>query len=429
MRATKVCFAVFTLLLFLTQSPACSAPGEHPVFDLDRCVKIAVSGHPDLAAARSDVAAGLAKVGQAQSGAKPSIGFSTGFSKRTAAGSGSATDSWSSSVTLSQMVTDWGKTHASVRKSLLDMENASMTLEWAVSGVVYEVKRSYFLFLKAEKNLEVAEETLALDDAQLERAEAFFGAGRVSKYDVTSARVSRSNANLGVIQARTTLKDAMTSLRASMGYFDAAEFSVADIDEEAACNDEDDLPALDEAVRSALGKRPDLHARLAKVESARVSVTLSKLGNVPELYLSGSYGWGSSDFLGDDTWRTGMTLSFSIYDGGLQREKSREAAANLAGAEARLESLRQTITSEVSSAWLAVRDSQEVVTAAAEGLKMASENLEIASGRYRVGVGSPLEVADAAKYYAEAREGWYGALYDRMIARAALEKVMGGIER
>lgn len=121
-----------------------------------------------------------------------------------------------------------------------------------------------------------------------------------------------------------------------------------------------------------------------------------------------------------------MTLSFSIYDGGLQREKTREALANLAGTEARLESLRQTVISEVSSAWLSVRDSAEVVAAAAEGLKMASDNLEIASGRYRVGVGSPLEVADATKYYAEARAGWYGALYDRMIAKAALEKAMGG---
>jgi outer membrane protein TolC len=83
---------------------------------------------------------------------------------------------------------------------------------------------------------------------------------------------------------------------------------------------------------------------------------------------------------------------------------------------------------DVTNAWLAASDSAEVEAAAAEGLKMASENLEIATGRYRTGVGSPLEVSDATKNFAEAKAAWYGALYDGMTARAALEKAMG-VER
>lgn len=429
MKRVRAGFTVLLVVFLFVQSPAWAANEEVAVFDLDKCVEIALSGHPELTAGKADLTAGSAKVGQARASGNPAIGFSTGFSEKTTSGSGTSTDSWSSSVTLSQLVTDWGKTNAAVRKSLQDMESTSMTLERTVSEVVYEVKRSYFLLLKAGKNLEVAKETLALNDDQLEKAKAFFEVGRVSKYDVTSAQVSRSNSNLAMIQARTALKDALTALRAAMGYFDAAEFSITDIPGDKIAMTMEDLPSLDEAIRFAVEKRPDLQAYRARVESARSSVTLSKLGNVPELSLSGTYGWGSTEFLGNDTWRAGMTLSFSIYDGGLQREKTREALANLAGTEARLESLRQTVISEVSSAWLAVRDSGEVVAAAAEGLEMASDNLEIASGRYRVGVGSPLEVADATKYYAEARAGWYGALYDQMIARATLEKAMGGFIR
>jgi len=426
MKRIRTGFSVLLAVLLFAQSPAGAADEGVAVFDLDKCVEIALSGHPDLAAGRYDLAAGRAKVEQARAADNPAIGFSTGYSEMTTVGSGTVTDSWSSSVTLSQLVTDWGKTHAAVRKSLQDKESTSMTLERTISQVVYEVRRSYFLLLKAEKNLEVAEETLALNDAQLEKAKAFFEVGRVSKYDVTSAQVARSNSNLAMIQARTALKDGMTSLRAAMGYLGSAEFSIADIPGDEAALTGNHLPTLEETVRFAVENRPDLQAYLARVESARSSVTLSRLGNVPELSFSGSYGWGSTEFLGDDTWRAGMTLSFSIYDGGLQREKTREALANLAGTEARLESLRQTVISEVTSAWLAARDSVEVVAAAAEGLKMASDNLEIASGRYRVGVGSPLEVADATKYYAEARAGWFGALYDQMIARATLEQAMGG---
>ncbi len=56
---------------------------------------------------------------------------------------------------------------------------------------------------------------------------------------------------------------------------------------------------------------------------------------------------------------------------------------------------------------------------------MALENLEIATGRYQVGVGSPLEVSDATRNYTEAKAAWHSALYDGMTARAALEKAMG----
>ncbi|HBG14744.1 MAG TPA: hypothetical protein DDW96_05445 [Synergistaceae bacterium] len=120
-----------------------------------------------------------------------------------------------------------------------------------------------------------------------------------------------------------------------------------------------------------------------------------------------------------------MTLSFPLYDGGLQREKTREALADLEGAEARLEAYRQIVVSDVTQAVLTASDASEAVSAASEGLRMATENLEIATGRYRVGVGSPLEVSDATRNYTEAKAAWYAALYDRLTARAALEKAMG----
>jgi outer membrane protein TolC len=322
-------------------------------------------------------------------------------------------------------VTDWGRTHASLKRSLLDVEGRTLELESIRSDIVFEVTRLYFQLLKAGKDLDVAEETLALNDERLEQAEAFFRVGRVSRYDVTASQVSRSHANLALIQARTSRKEAMTSLKAAMGFTDAPEFSIAGFEDDPGDLSQEDLPALERAIEFALGNRPDLLSYKVSLESAENSVTLARLDNAPQLHLSGSYGWGSSGFWGQDTWRTGITLSFPLYDGGLQREKTREAKANLDGAQARLEAYRQRVVSDVTSAWLAASDSTETVAAAAEGLRMALENLEIATGRYQVGVGSPLEVSDATRNYTEAKAAWHSALYDGMTARAALEKAMG----
>ncbi len=401
------------------------AEADSAVMSLEECIETALSRHPDLAAGRADLVASEARSGQTRAGSYPSIGFSTGFTERSSTGTGSSEGSWSSAITLSQLVSDWGRTHASLKRSLLDVEGRTLELEAIRSDIVFEVTRSYFQLLKAGKDLEVAEETLALNDERLEQAEAFFRVGRVSRYDVTAAQVSRSNANLALIQARTSRKEAMTSLKVAMGFTDAPDFGIAGFEDDPGDLSQEDLPALERAIEFALGNRPDLLSYKVSLESAENSVTLARLDNAPQLHLSGSYGWGSSGFWGQDTWRTGITLSFPLYDGGLQREKTREAKANLDGAQARLEAYRQRVVSDVTSAWLAASDSTETVAAAAEGFRMALENLEIASGRYQVGVGSPLEVSDATRNYTEAKAAWHSALYDGMIAWAALEKAMG----
>ena len=386
MALTKKAFPlVFLLLLLLV--PAVAAEEAAPaMMSLGECIERALSGHPDLAAGRADLAASEARTGQVRAGFYPSMSFSSGFSERSSPGPSEG--SWSSGITLSQVVSDWGRTHISLRRSLLDAEGKALALEAKRSDIVFEVTRSYYQVLKTMKNLEVAEESLALNDERLGQAEAFFEVGRVSKYDVTAARVSRSNASLALVQAGTALKEAMTSLKAAMGSPDA-RLLLAEVAEDPGSISPAELPTLDAAVSSALENRPDLEIYRVNLASAEASAALAGLDNAPKLDLSAGYGWGSTDFWGQDSWRAGLTLSFHLFDGGLRREKIREAGANVEGAEARLESYRQQVLKDVTSAWLAASDSAEAELAAAEGLKMASENLEIATGRYRTGSGRP----------------------------------------
>ncbi len=423
----RALFLFSLLLLFSGLSLTIPAEAAPPAMDLEECIERALANHPDLAAGRADLAASEARTGQTRAGTYPSISFSSGFSERSLTGSGPSEGSWSSGITLSQVVSDWGRSHISLKRSLLDVEGKDLALVAKRSDIMFEVTRSYYQVLKTGKNLEVAEETLSLNDERLEQAEAFFRVGRVSRYDVTAAQVSKSNANLALVQARTAGKEAMTSLKAAMGSPDLPDFSVVDIGDDPEASFSAGLPSLEAAVGSALEKRPDLKSYRVSLASAEAAVSLARLDNAPKLDLSGSFGWGSTDFWGQDSWRAGMTLSFPLYDGGLRREKLLEASANLEGAEARLESYRQQVLKDVTSAWLAASDSTEMAAAAAEGLRMASENLEIATGRYKTGVGSPLEVSDATKNFAEAKAAWFGALYDGMTARAALEKAMGVI--
>ena len=73
------------------------------------------------------------------------------------------------------------------------------------SQVVFGVKQAYYTLLQAEKNRDVAIETVKLTRDQLDQAKGFFDAGVKSKYDVTSAEVNLSNAKLAQIRAENAV--------------------------------------------------------------------------------------------------------------------------------------------------------------------------------------------------------------------------------
>lgn len=398
-----------------------ATPESGRVLDLDECIEIALSSHPGLVAAQGALHAAEAALGQARTADNPSVSFSSSWSTQRAVTSSTTDDSFSSNVGVSQLVTDWGKTGAAVREQEHALDKAAWEAAQETNDVVYGVKESYFSLLKAEGSLEVAGETLALNDIQLRQATAFYNVGRVSRYDVTTAQVTQARARLALVQAQTARDEALVSLKTAMGTPEAPDFAIADLRKVGKLE-----LTLEEALQTAFMRRPDLLAKKAQMESTRSALAVARLGNTPELSLTGDYSWGDTQFTGDDGWRTGLALDFFIYDGGLQKEKAKEAQANLQVAEANVEATRQDVAKEVQQAWLGFRDSIEAVAVAEEGFQMAEENLEIATGRYHVGVGSPIEVADATQQYSEAKNGYLGALYDQLIAKAALEQAMGG---
>ena len=59
------------------------------------------------------------------------------------------------------------------------------------------------------------------------------------------------------------------------------------------------------------------------------------------------------------------------------------------------------------------------------GLKQAKENYELSYGRYKVGVGNPVELKEAQVQYQDAMLNYYNSLYQFNSARAELEKFIG----
>jgi len=105
--------------------------------------------------------------------------------------------------------------------------------------------------------------------------------------------------------------------------------------------------------------------------------------------------------------------------------QTHEAEANLAGAVAQLDAVRQQVRLEVDQARLAVRAAKAASRAAKVALTSARDRLQQAEARYQNGAGSVIELGDAQ--IAEAQAGAQVVQSDLGLAtaRAQLLKALG----
>ncbi len=402
---------------------------------LERAVAIASERHPNISAARSSVDAAQSRVGQAKAGYYPQIDMTAGYSRikpatssgsqaqgtdTTFGSSGSSFDQYSGSIALKQNLFDFGKTKTQVAIEGYNLDATRDDLSGITDVVVFNVKQSYFSVLKAKRTRDVAEETVSQFVRHLDQAKGFFEVGTKPKFDVTKAEVDLSTAKLNLIRAENARRVALVSLNNALGIPDAPEYLI-----------EDNLSfqkyaiSYDEALEKAYKSRPDMTALHARKLAAEKAVVLAEKGYFPFLTGSAAYTRSGESFPLNNGWSVGATLSFPIFSGFLTKNLVEEARANLNAIRANEESLRQNILLEVKQAYLGLAEAEERIANAELTVRQATENLEIANGRYAAGVGNPIEVTDAEVSLSNAKTEHIGALYDYRISRASIEKAIG----
>ncbi len=124
-------------------------------------------------------------------------------------------------------------------------------------------------------------------------------------------------------------------------------------------------------------------------------------------------------------WSVGLSLNIPIFDGFRTTQRVEETLHNYYDVKAREEERRQLIALEVEQFYLRVVETQERIRANESAAKASKENLDLAQGRYQVGVGSIIEVTDAETLYTDAQTTYVRSVYEYKIADAQLARAMG----
>jgi outer membrane protein TolC len=390
-------------------------------------LRFALGNNPKIQAAMQDVFASDARIRQAWSNYFPQFSWQTGYSRIKQL---QLSDVFGKDlvfnyyilgqISASQLLYDFGVTQNQVTIKKLDNEGYKVTLTGTVNDVVCEVKKAYYNLQYTLEAKKVAEEMVSRYEAFYNQAKAFYKAGTTPKVDVTIAEVNLSNSKLLLIQAENAVDIAMAKLNNTMGLPYANKYNIADNLKYDPCE-----ITLDEAIEIAKDSRPEYKLAEIMVETARQNVKLVKKSYFPTITAEGQYQIGGKTFVSNYGYNWGGYLNFPTINGMLIKNQIKEANSLYSKEQATAASTKNDIYFEIQQAYYSMIEKKNSIPVAFLGLKQAKENYELSYGRYKVGVGNPVELKEAQVQYQDAMLQYYNSLYQYNSARAELEKFIG----
>jgi len=308
-----------------------------------------------------------------------------------------------------------------------NLRGAEATLERTKQQVVLDVKQAYFQLLLAQAGIEVAQRTTASAEENLRVARARVAAGASPRFDEVQAEVSMANARQSLIRSRNSTALAEQALDALMGL--PLDTVLAPRETMTVVPIRSEVAAL---IRRALESRPELAEQRARIAAAQAAVEITRAGIRPLVVLSGGPSFGNVAGTGGSTvagasWGVTLTATLTLFDGNLTAERIREGEARVGQLRAAEAQLRQAIELDVRRAAINYASAVEELAAADKAVEQAREGLRIANVRFIAGVSTNLEVTIAQTSLSQAEANRILALFNINLARAQLERAVGGV--
>jgi outer membrane protein len=435
-------FALLLAILFPVLSPAADSPvpvqplpaqTANPqagnVLTLDDAIQIGLDNHPGVKASRERIGAQQAVLGQEMSAYYPTINlnnsYQTGRQTAGAPTTNRTTERYQSQANFAMTLYNFGKREATVQSARDTLDATGFNYKSTVDGIILGVKQAYYFYLGAKAIVAVREETVKSRQLLVNQARGFYEVGTRARIDVVRAESNLYTAEADLIAARNAMQLAWVTLKNAMGLRELPERPLV---EEAIVTT---IPyTLDQARELAFGSRPELKSFEAQRRAQDQTIAAARRGHLPDLLLDANHRYSGTSFdrpgpLLRPSWQLQTSLVFPIFDGLRTTNRVEETLRTYYVIRNQEEEQRQQVALEVERAYLTLVELRDRIKANEAAANAAKENLDLATGRYQVGVGSIIEVTDAQTLYTEAQTTYIRSLYDYKIADALLTRAIG----
>ncbi len=421
------------LVCLLALSIASALAAEPKKLTLKEAQEIALQHHPRISAAELQALAASQVVLQVRSAFLPQISsdisaVGTGDPSNTRIAAGSlgaahAFDRASGGLTLSQLVTDFGRTSNLTESSRLHARATKENAEAVRDFILVQVNAAYFIALQAQSVVAVAEQTVATRQLIYDQVKVLTENKLKSELDLSFAGVTLEEGKLLLAKARNDLKAASVALSNILGYREQQDFLLVEEPMPGA------VPAdVSPLVNQAMVTRPELTQLRLERDSAKRFARAERALDYPTIKIGGAAGATperDNSQLKSQYAAGGLFMSIPLYEGGLYAARQSEAELKARAAEENIRDMEDNIASGVRVAWLNANYASEKVQLTAKLLQHANIAFDLAQARYKVGASSIVELSQAQLNKTSAEIAVAGAKYDYLTQRAFLSYQTG----
>ena len=395
---------------------------------------LALKNHPQILAAENEVGYANQQIVEARSAYYPAVDADltgSAANRQARIGAGYLTDSrlfnrFGDGFTLSQLVTDLGRTPNLVASSRLGAQASSQNYQATRYTVLLQVNRAYYDALHTQAVVKVAQETVSARELLYEQVSTLAKNKLKSDLDASFADVNVAQAKLLLLRAQDSEQQAYAELSRALGSDQVINYQLID----------EPLPPsppakADELVTQAMSNRPELAGLQYSRDSAYKFAEAEKDLSRPTVSLLGVAGYIpyiaqlTNQKIPAEYAGAGVNVRIPVFNGRLFSARREAARYRALEADQNLRNQQESVARDVRVAWASSLTAFQRIDVTAQYLRQASLALDLAQNRYQLGLSSIVELTQAQLSLTQAEIENLSAKYDYQSQYAALQYALG----
>jgi outer membrane protein len=424
MRGSKILFAVGLALLPATLFA--QAQGQTMRMTVSDAEQLALRRNPNVSVAKLAALAGREAWRESRAALLPSAyseltAVDTNNGNRISAGALNNPVIYERAAygaTVAQLITDFGRTNNVVASARLRSEAQGQASVATANQIRFAVDRAFYSALGAAAVLNVARQTVQARQLLADQVSALTQNKLKSTLDLSFADTNLEQAKLILLDAENQYSNALSNLAEILGYAEPQNFELID-DVQGVPPPAPDAAPL---VAQAYAQRPELKAQELQRQAAKKLQSAAWEQALPSVRALGVVGQAPVRDTHIPSWygAVGVNVEIPIFTGFRISAQTHEAQLQAEAENERLTGLRNLVSRDVRTSWLAANTAFRRLTVTASLLQQSRLGLDLSQSRYKLGLGSIVEVSQAQLAETEAEIASARARYDYLLAQAMI---------
>jgi outer membrane protein len=417
--------------------------GTAPSLSLKEAEALAIKNNPQISVARLLALASHQVTREVRSNLWPqAVGNITGVDSEANATNSRITAGFLNNPTVyeraagglmvTQLITDFGRTTSLISSAKYAEKAENQNAAATQQQILLAVNKAFFNALQAQAVLTVAQHTVKERQTVADQIGALYKSKLKSELDFSFASVNLAQAQLLLLDAENNQNATQATLSMLLGYPTQQNFELVE--------DASPLTAppasVDPLIAEAFSMRPEVLSLQLQYQSAKKFQSAERDLLFPTIQAMGGVGFtpvGSSavapyaSALNNTYGAVGANMQIPLFNGFQYFARAKEAGFRAQATDERLRDMRDLISRDVRTSWLNANTAYRRLSVTQQLLDQSKLALDLAQARYKLGLGSIVELSQAQLQETQAEITFAEAGYDYRLSLAVLTYETTGI--